>query len=146
MRFEVSDEDCTMDNSGTFLKIRFSDRVHNRIGQCMQHVLIVRLLGQSIGYITHSKEWLALEFDGLGVRTQKGCGPSMESKGAEIYDPWMIVEKHHRRPCDGVLSSCKTNSKVVDGQGASRFIVLETEKFVDARDNRQRSCIALQIM
>ncbi|KAK9034017.1 hypothetical protein V6N11_050196 [Hibiscus sabdariffa] len=118
MRFEVSDEDYTVDNSGTFLKIRFSDRVHNRIGRCMQHVLIVRLLGQSIGYITHSKDWLALEFDGvaisllfqtffpielrrLGVRTQKGCGPSMESKGAELYDPWMIVEKHPEGPVMG---------------------------------------------
>ncbi|KAL4296172.1 hypothetical protein GQ457_12G018930 [Hibiscus cannabinus] len=46
----VLDEDCTMDQSGKYPTIRFSDRVHDKVDWSMRHMIIVRLLGRSIGY------------------------------------------------------------------------------------------------
>ncbi|KAL4279694.1 hypothetical protein GQ457_03G033660 [Hibiscus cannabinus] len=46
----VLDEDCTVDDSGKYPTIRFSDRVHDRVDWSMRHTIIVRLLGRAIGY------------------------------------------------------------------------------------------------
>ncbi|KAL4346847.1 hypothetical protein GQ457_17G009160 [Hibiscus cannabinus] len=44
------DEDVVVNNSGVFLEIRFSDRVHQHIDAKLSKSLIVHLLGRSIGY------------------------------------------------------------------------------------------------
>ncbi|XP_039041572.1 uncharacterized protein LOC120180286 [Hibiscus syriacus] len=46
----VSDEDCIIDRSGEFPSINFSNRVHDCIDRNMRNVIIVRLLGCTIGY------------------------------------------------------------------------------------------------
>ncbi|KAL4351355.1 hypothetical protein GQ457_06G013440 [Hibiscus cannabinus] len=46
----VLDEDCTVDQSGKYPTIHFSDRVHDKVDWSMRHTIIVRLLGRSIGY------------------------------------------------------------------------------------------------
>ncbi|KAL4290760.1 hypothetical protein GQ457_14G014310 [Hibiscus cannabinus] len=43
-------KDCTVDQSGKYPTIRFSDRVHDKVDWSMIHTIIVRLLGRSIGY------------------------------------------------------------------------------------------------
>ncbi|KAL4378484.1 hypothetical protein GQ457_02G025250 [Hibiscus cannabinus] len=47
---EVLDEDCSVDESGPFPIIRFSNKVHEQIDVCMKQTLIVRLLGKTVGY------------------------------------------------------------------------------------------------
>ncbi|KAL4304140.1 hypothetical protein GQ457_10G010950 [Hibiscus cannabinus] len=46
----VRDEDCVVDRSGRFPKIKFADHVHDQIDLCMSQAIIVRLLGRNIGY------------------------------------------------------------------------------------------------
>ncbi|KAL4332409.1 hypothetical protein GQ457_07G003100 [Hibiscus cannabinus] len=46
----VLDEDCLVDESGVFSTIKFSKRVHAQIDKSTQNVIIVRLLGRSIGF------------------------------------------------------------------------------------------------
>ncbi|KAL4278661.1 hypothetical protein GQ457_03G021150 [Hibiscus cannabinus] len=46
----VLDEDCTVDDSGKYPTIHFSDRVHDRVDWSMRHTIIVWLLGRAIGY------------------------------------------------------------------------------------------------
>ncbi|KAE8692437.1 hypothetical protein F3Y22_tig00110833pilonHSYRG00051 [Hibiscus syriacus] len=48
----VSDEDCMVDDSGLFLKISFSEKVHEQIDISMSNTIIVRLLGRTIGFNT----------------------------------------------------------------------------------------------
>ncbi|KAK8530730.1 hypothetical protein V6N13_030676 [Hibiscus sabdariffa] len=47
---EVLDEDCVIGNSGSFLTIEFSERVHSQIDRSMRNVIVVRLLERRIGY------------------------------------------------------------------------------------------------
>ncbi|KAL4297420.1 hypothetical protein GQ457_12G008290 [Hibiscus cannabinus] len=49
---EVLAEDVIIDKSEPIPSIRFSNRVHERIDRNMRNAIIVRLLGQSIGYAT----------------------------------------------------------------------------------------------
>ncbi|KAL4323557.1 hypothetical protein GQ457_11G000710 [Hibiscus cannabinus] len=48
----VHDEDCIVERDGSFPIVRFSDRVHDQIDQCMRNVLVLRLLGHTIGFKT----------------------------------------------------------------------------------------------
>ncbi|KAL4386741.1 hypothetical protein GQ457_09G028410 [Hibiscus cannabinus] len=48
----VLDEDCLIEESGAFSTIKFSERVHAQIDKSMRNVIIVRLLGRSIGFGT----------------------------------------------------------------------------------------------
>ncbi|KAL4388900.1 hypothetical protein GQ457_09G004750 [Hibiscus cannabinus] len=48
----VLDEDCTVNRTGKFPTIKFSERVHDQIDSAMKNVIIVRLLGRNIGFQT----------------------------------------------------------------------------------------------
>ncbi|KAL4278142.1 hypothetical protein GQ457_03G020710 [Hibiscus cannabinus] len=50
--FVLLEEDCIVDDSGSFPSIEFSERVHSLIDASMSQAVIVRLLGRSIGYRT----------------------------------------------------------------------------------------------
>ncbi|KAK8510063.1 hypothetical protein V6N11_029057 [Hibiscus sabdariffa] len=48
----VHDEDCIVERDGSFPIVRFSERVHDQIDQCMRNVLVLCLLGRNIGFKT----------------------------------------------------------------------------------------------
>ncbi|KAL4353283.1 hypothetical protein GQ457_06G010470 [Hibiscus cannabinus] len=48
----VHDEDCIVERNGSCPIVRFSERVHDQIDQCMRNVLVLRLLGRNIGFKT----------------------------------------------------------------------------------------------
>ncbi|KAL4386393.1 hypothetical protein GQ457_09G029360 [Hibiscus cannabinus] len=48
----VHDEDCIVERNGSFPIVRFSERVHDQIDQCMRNVLVLRLLGRNISFKT----------------------------------------------------------------------------------------------
>ncbi|KAK8593464.1 hypothetical protein V6N12_045544 [Hibiscus sabdariffa] len=123
----IPNTDCVVDNSGTFPKIRFSERVHEMIDRSMQRVVIVRLLGRSIGYKTLAYRiptlWQPQER--VDVVTYAYSGQEMSEKLAKsdesVYSSCMVFDKHRRRP-----SRASVNNVGSPKHGGSWFATLNS--------------------
>ncbi|KAK8597548.1 hypothetical protein V6N13_094951 [Hibiscus sabdariffa] len=111
---EVLDEDCSVDESGPFPIIRFSDKICFSCGVYGHSMEGCRGLEERTGEV-HTSGEPAVGDD----RT-----PSFSSKGAELFGPWMVVENRRRR----TKPSSATDLSVglaARSRNSSRFGVLE---------------------
>ncbi|KAK8502081.1 hypothetical protein V6N12_012535 [Hibiscus sabdariffa] len=125
----VSDEDCVVDKSGKFPKIKFSERVHQQLDLAMRNVIIVRLLGRNIESCDGT--------DGSSRDPQTGLANS--DKGNEIredangenalFGPWMTFDARRKRGYNGASSS-RGNGKSGGRNVTNRFAALADDQTV----------------
>ncbi|KAK9015561.1 hypothetical protein V6N11_006663 [Hibiscus sabdariffa] len=140
----VLDEDCTVDDSGKYPTIRFSDRVHDRVDWSMRHTIIVRLMGRAIGY-----KVLLDRIYGLWHPRAESCGKSsppkedprpampgqdlnhsIEGSNTSIYGPWMIASTRRRGAVKVANSVNPSVSNHTHNRG-SRFTALNVDEAAD---------------
>ncbi|KAK9037435.1 hypothetical protein V6N11_022346 [Hibiscus sabdariffa] len=117
----VLDEDCTVDESGRYPMIRFSDRAHDRVDWSMRHTIIVRLLRRSIGY----KEVPRPEMP-APVQNSTSDGSNIS-----LYGPWMIATTRRRR-APKATNPATSNEAEHNHPRGSRFAALHIEEVVEA--------------